>query len=679
MSRNPSRSPRHSFLGATLAALAVALLCATTAFAGDAADFDKTCAPCKDFDQFANGGWTARTKLPPGYTNYGAFDELYDRNEAVLRKILDKVAMDKSAAAGSDRARLRDYYSSCMDSAGAEAAGGKPIAGPLADVDGMTSVQDLGRQLGWMHANGIGGVFGFYSAQDPKQSENVIAHLGQGGLGLPDRDFYTRTDSASVATRATYVHVTANLLKLAGEDAAAAQKHADAVMALETALAQASMTNVQRRDPKATYHKMAWDSLALLAPAFHWDDYLLKRNVHPAVVNVTQPDFVRAVNGLLGTTPLETWKEYLKVRILHDASPILSSDYVKEWFALRQALSGAKEMLPRWKRCIAETDGQLGEILGKEYLKVAFTPADKARMDTMVKNLRAALGERIQVATWMGDSTRQAAAGKLAAYDQHIGYPDTWKDYAAVKIQPGQHYANRLATRAFESARTMAKVGKPVDRGEWNMTPPTVNAYYSASLNSINFPAGILQPPFFDTKADDATNYGAIGAVIGHEMGHGFDDRGRQFDPKGNLRDWWTPADVDRYKVQADRVRAQFDGYTVIDTLHVNGSLTLGENLADLGGLAVAYAAMEKAYASQPRKPIDGFTPEQRFFLGWARVWRNLQTDADLRTQIQTDPHSPAKWRINGPLSNLPEFKAAWGCKDGDAMVRTESARAKIW
>src|SRR5262252_3454538 len=665
-------------LSRTLGAIVLAML-AVPAWAGNAADFDKTCAPCKDFDQFANGGWTARTKMPPGYTNYGAFDELYDRNEAVLRKILEKATADKTAPAGSDRARLRDYYSSCMDSAGAEKAGGKPIAALLGDADGLGSVQDLGREMGWLHANGVPGMFAFYSAQDPKQSENVIAHLGQGGLGLPDRDFYTRTDSASLATRATYVRVTANLLKLAGEDAASAQKHADAVMALETQLAQASMTNVQRRDPKATYHKMPWDSLSTLMPGFNWDDYLLKRNVHPAVVNVTQPDFVRALNGLLTSTPFETWKEYLKARIRHDASSILSSAYVKEWFTLRQALSGAKEMLPRWKRCIAETDGALGEILGKEYLKAAFTPADKARMDTMVKNLRAALGDRIQAATWMGDSTRDAAAGKLAAFEQKIGYPDHWKDYASVKIAAGQHYANRQAARAFESARTMAKVGKPVDRGEWTMTPPTVNAYYSSSLNSINFPAGILQPPFFDTKADDATNYGAIGAVIGHEMGHGFDDRGRQFDPKGNLRDWWTPADVDRYKVQADRVRSQFDGYTVIDTLHVNGSLTLGENLADLGGLAVAYAAMEKAYAAESRKPIDGFTPEQRFFLGWARVWRNLQTNEDLRTQVQTDPHSPAKWRINGPMSNLPEFQQAWGCKDGDPMVRPEDVRAKIW
>jgi predicted metalloendopeptidase len=646
----------------------------------DAADFDTTCAPCGDFDRFANGGWITRTKLPAGYSNYGAFDELYDRNEAVLRKILEQATADRSAKPGSDRARLADYYASCMDSAGAEAAGGKPIAGQLADVDALASTQDVAREIGWLHVNGIPALFGFFAAQDPKHSENVIAFVGQGGLGLPDRDYYTRTDSATVATRAIYVRTTANLFQLAGEGGEQAAKHADAVMALETALAQASMTNVQRRDPKATYHKMPWDSLLALSPAFAWKEYAVRRNAgRPADVNVTQPDFVRAVNGLLTGTPLDTWKAYLKSHILRDAAPTLSTPYVKEWFALRRALTGTAEMLPRWKRCIAETDDQLGEILGQEYVKRAFTPADKARMLEMVKNLEAGLGDRIHAAEWMGDSTRAAAGTKLAAFTDKIGYPNQWKDYSKVVIRPGQHYANRQAARAFETTRNIAKIGKPVDRNEWTMTPPTVNAYYSSSLNSINFPAGILQPPFFDSQADDATNYGAIGAVIGHEMGHGFDDRGRQFDAQGNLRDWWRPEDVERYKVRADKVAKQFDGYTVIDTVHVNGRLTLGENLADLGGLAVAYAAMEKAYAGKPRTKLGGFSPEQRFFLGWARVWRNLQTNEDLRTQVQTDPHAPAHWRINGPLSNLREFRDAWGCKDGDPMVRPAELSTRIW
>ena len=663
-------------------ALAVGLFVprpAAAARTSDAADFDTTCAPCRDFDQFANGGWKKRTKLPDGYSNYGAFDELYDRNEAALRRILEAAAADRAAKPGSNGAKLRDYYTSCMDSAGAEREGGKPIAGLLEDINGLTDVRTLAGKLGWLHANGTPGLFGFFAAQDPKHSENVIAVVSQGGLGLPDRDFYTRTDSASVARRAVYLHSATNLLKLAGDDDATAAKHADAVMALETALANASMTNVQRRDPKATYHKMAWDSLQVLSPAFVWNDYLKSRNARLSDVNVTQPDFVRAVNRLLGDTPLETWQAYLKVRVLFDAAPTLSGAYLREWFALRQALTGTTEMLPRWKRCIAETDDALGEVLGAEYVKKAFTPEDKQRMLTMVTNLEAALGERMQAAPWMSDSTRIAAAGKLAAFMEKIGYPDRWKDYSSVKIVPGQHYANRTAAQAFESARNIAKIGKPVDRGEWSMTPPTVNAYYSSSLNSINFPAGILQPPFFDSQADDATNYGAIGAVIGHEMGHGFDDRGRQFDAQGNLRDWWTAGDVERYKALAQKVQEQFDGYTVIDTVHVNGKLTLGENLADLGGLAVAYAAMQKAYAQQSRAKRNGFTPEQRFFLGWARVWRNLQTESDLRTQVQTDPHSPAQWRINGPMSNLPEFHDAWGCKNGDAMVRPEDKRVRIW
>ncbi|MEQ1833419.1 MAG: M13 family metallopeptidase [Candidatus Eisenbacteria bacterium] len=664
-----------------LIALAVGLLAprpAAAARTSGAADFDTTCAPCRDFDQFANGGWKKRTKLPAGYSNYGAFDELYDRNEAALRAILETAA-SQPAKPGSNTAKLRDYYASCMDSTGAERAGGQPIAGLLADIRALGSNNDIARKLGWLHANGIGGLFGFFAAQDPKHSENVIAVVSQGGLGLPDRDFYLRTDSASVARRAVYLRSATNLLKLAGDDDATAAKHADAVMALETALANASMTNVQRRDPKAVYHKMPWDSLQAMSPAFAWKDYLASRNAKPSDVNVTQPDFVRAVNGLLGSTPLDTWKAYLKIRVLFDAAPTLSSAYVQEWFALRQALTGTTELLPRWKRCIAETDDALGEILSAEYVKKAFTPADKQRMLTMVTNLEEALGNRIQAAPWMSDTTRTAAAGKLGAFMEKIGYPDRWKDYGSVTIVRGQHYANRAATRAFEAARNMAKIGKPVDRGEWSMTPPTVNAYYSSSLNSINFPAGILQPPFFDSQADDATNYGAIGAVIGHEMGHGFDDRGRQFDAKGNLSDWWQPGDVERYKALAQKVQQQFDGYTVLDTVHVNGKLTLGENLADLGGLAVAYAAMQKAYAKQSRAKIDGFTPEQRFFLGWARVWRNLQTDADLRTQVQTDPHSPAQWRINGPMSNLREFHDAWDCKNGDAMVRPEDLRVRIW
>jgi putative endopeptidase len=642
------------------------------------ADFDTTVSPCQDFDSFANGGWRRRTKLPPGYASYTAFEEVYDRNEAILRSILERAAADRSAKPGTDAARLGTYYAACMDSMGAEKLGMEPIRPLLEGVEKIRSKDEIAAKLAEFHAQGIGGGFAFFSRQDPGNSEQVIAFAGQGGIGLPDRDYYTRTDSAAVATRAAYQKAVANVLALTGESATDAARHAAEVIEVETELAKVSMTNVQRRDPKATYHKMAPDSVRALAPSFDWNAYFAGRHVTPAVVNVNQPDFFRGFDRLIGSVPLETWKEYLKLRVIVDAAPLLSTPFVAQWFEMQKVLTGVTELLPRWKRCIAETDGAIGEILGKEYLKTAFTPADKARMNAMVTNLEAALGERIGVADWMGDSTRLAAKGKLDAFESKIGYPDTWRDYKTVVIKPNARYENLLSARRYELARNMSKIGKPVDRGEWVMTPPTVNAYYQASLNSINFPAGILQPPFFDSKADDATNYGAIGAVIGHEMSHGFDDRGRQFDAKGNLRDWWKPQDVENYKARADRVVEQFSLYTVLDTLHLNGRLTLGENIADLGGLAIAYAAMEKAYAGK-KDVVGGFTPEQRFFLGWAHVWHDVSTDENLRTAALTDPHSPSHWRINGPMSNLKEFQDAWGCNAGDAMVRGDDRRTRIW
>ena len=673
--------PRYrSILAALLLAIALPAAAASPkATPASGADVDTTCAPCRDFDRFANGPWLARTTLPAGYSEYGAFDELYDRNEAVLRRILEAALATPRAKADRNTTMLRDYYGACMDSLGAERAGGQPIVGLLADLDALSSTKELGRQVAWLHQHGVNALFGFGAEQDDRNSEAVIGTLRQSGLGLPERGYYVRTDSATAATRAIYQRSAANLLQLAGESAETAAAHAAAVLDFETALALASKTNVERRDPKANYNRLSWDALVALAQRFDWAAYRTGRGFAAGDVNVRQTRFVQAIDSLIAATPLDTWKAYLKVRVLFDAAPTLSSAYVKEWFALRSALTGATEMLPRWKRCINETDRALGEVLGQSYVALAFTPQDKARMLTMVHNLRAAQGDRITAAPWMGDSTRVAAQVKLTAFAENIGYPSRWKDYAGVTLAPNAHYANRASTRAYESGLDMAKIGKPVDRTAWEMTPPTVNAYYDPQLNSINFPAGILQPPFFDKTADDATNYGAIGAVIGHEMGHGFDDQGRQYDANGNLRDWWTAGDIERYKALADSVRAQFDRYTVLDTLHVNGRLTLGENLADLGGLAVAYAAMQKAYATQPRTAIHGFTPEQRFFLGWARVWRNLQTESSLRTQVQTDPHSPAKWRINGPMSNLKEFHDAWGCKPGDAMVRPESQQTRIW
>jgi len=648
----------------------------------DPANRDETCAPCNDFYKYANGGWLATAKIPASYSSIGSFRELRDKNEAALHEIMEAAVANLSkASAGSADWKLAAYYGACMDSSAAEAAGSKPIEPELKRLAGLKSKADITAAVSRLHRQGVGALFRFGSEQDAKNSSEVIAGTGQGGLGLPDRDYYTKTDSASVQTRAAYLDYMTRIFTLFGAKEADARRDAERVMALETALAQASMTNVQRRDPKAVYHRMKVDELRTLAPSFNWTAYLTGAGLGGIQeLNVAQPDFFKAVNGLLDQTPMDDWKAYLRWKVARDAAPVLSSAFVDADFAFERRLSGAKEMLPRWKRCLGATDNALGEVLGQEYARRYFTGEAKARALAMVENLEAALGDRIAVLDWMGDSTRVQAKSKLDAFYEKIGYPDQWRDYSKLEVKKEPFVLNRWRARAFEGRRQLDKIGKPVDRNEWGMTPPTVNAYYSSSMNSINFPAGILQLPFYDASVDDAINYGGIGAVIGHEMTHGFDDRGRQFDGTGNLRDWWTPADADAYRARAKLVEEQFSGYVAVDSLHVNGKLTLGENIADLGGLAVAYAAFEKSMEGKPRPPlIDGLTPEQRFFMSWAQVWRQIMRSEQARTQAQTDPHSPGRWRVNGPLANLPEFAKAFGCKDGDPMVRPAALRARIW
>ena len=644
----------------------------------DPANMDTTCSPCRDFFQFANGGWVKRTEIPAAFSTWGSFAELAERNRERVHGLLEAARADRAAKPGSDAARLGTFYGTCMDAAAAETEGLKPVQPLLSSVDELKTPADLPGRIAWFHTNSIGALFGFRTGQDPKRSDLVITFASQGGLGLPDRDYYTRTDSNSVALRAAYVTHIASTFKLAGDDAAQVQREAERVMALETALAQASMTNVQRRDPVATYHKMPLDSVRALTPHFDWDAYLKARAVKTDSINVTQPDFLRAMDGLIVSTPIEDWKAYLRWNALDDAAPNLTQAFAEEAFSFERRLSGAKVMLPRWQRCLRFTDADLGDLLGKAYVVKYFPPAARQRALDGVHHLEAALGDRIAALDWMSPETRQQAVVKLKAFEERIGYPDKWRDYAGLELGRSL-YANRLSAARVEVKRNIDKLGKPVDRGEWFMSAPTVNAFYNSSLNSINFPAGILQPPFYDPSWDDAMNYGGIGAVIGHEMTHGFDDRGRQFDSQGNLRDWWTTGDAANYKERAGRVADQFSGYTVLDTLHLNGRLTLGENIADLGGLAVAYAAFQKATAGKPRKNVDGYTPEQRFFLSYAQVWRSLQRDEALRTQVQTNPHSPAMWRVNGPLSNLSEFAKAFGCKAGDPMVRPDDKRARIW
>jgi predicted metalloendopeptidase len=669
--------------------LAVALLAAagattaatrpSVALARGAAPADTACRACQDFFAFANQAWLDTTKIPGIYPSWGAFYELYEQNQNVLRAVAEDAAAHRTDP--SNRyAKVGTYYATCMDSAGAEAAGASPMQPELARIAAAGTPAALAAEAGRLRHSLVGVLFGIGAGQDDKNSSQVVLQLSQGGLGLPDRDYYLKTDSASAALRTEYVAHVARTLALAGEPQAQAQSDAQKIMSIETALANASMTRVQQRDPNAIYHKLSMAQVRALAPNFDWTAFLREAGA-PAVdsVLVRQPDFITAVGRLMQTVPVADWQAYYRWHVADALASRLSSAFVNEDFGFSRRLTGTTEQQARWKRCLTEADNGLGELLGQAYVERAFPPEAKSRADEMVRNLRSALAERIRGLSWMSDATKQQALSKLNAFQQKIGYPSKWRDYSALTVNPGPFANNAMAAARFAYERQMAKIGKPVDRTEWGMTPPTVNAYYNPPMNEIVFPAGILQPPFFDPNADDATNYGAMGAVIGHEATHGFDDEGRQYDAAGNLRDWWTPEDAARYNAQAQRIVDQFSSYTAVDTLHLNGKLTAGENIADLGGLTIAYAAMEKALEGKPRQIINGYTPEQRFFLGWARVWRELSRPEYSRMLVTIDPHSPGRWRVNGPLSNMPEFAQAFHCQAGDPMVRPEAQRVQIW
>ncbi|HSU14062.1 M13 family metallopeptidase [Longimicrobium sp.] len=645
----------------------------------DRANLDTTCAPCKNFYRYANGGWIARNPIPAAYSSWSGFNELRDRNEEVLRGVVEAAAREAGTTRDPNTRRVGNFYATCMDSSRAEAAGIGPIAADLRRQGAISTRQQLVDEVVLQHTRGTGVVFRFGGDQDPRNSARVIANLAQGGLGLPDRDYYLRDDSASRKTRADYLDNVTEMFVLAGETRAAARADADRIMALETALARASMTRVQQRDPNAQYHWVAVAEADRLAPGFSWSGFLRRVNVRADSVNVAQPDFFRAAAHELATRPLADWRAYLRYRTLSRAADWLSSPFVRQSFRYTQALTGAREQQPRWKRCLRLTDNALGDALGAEYVRVAFTPEAKAAMQRMVGNLRAAFADRIRASTWMGPATQRQALEKLGAFGTKIGYPDVWKDYTGLEIGTAGHIANLRALGEFEARRDRGKIGGPVDRTEWFMTVPTVNAYYSPNLNEVVFPAGRLQPPFFHVSYDVAANYGGIGGTIGHEMTHGFDDQGRQYDARGNLRDWWTPEDARGFEQRAAVVDRQYSAYTVLDSLHVNGKLTMGENIADIGGLSVAFQAMQRELAGQPRALIDGFTPEQRFFLAYAQARRATFRDQQLRLMVQTDPHSPNEFRVNGPLSNMPEFAAAFGCKAGDPMVRSDADRVNIW
>jgi putative endopeptidase len=650
----------------------------------DRANLDTTVKACQDFYQFANGGWLSRATIPGDYSSYGAFDQLFDSNQALLRTILDSsVVRVKSGQykPGTGEWKVGTFYTTCMDTAAIERLGAAPLKPGLDRIAAINSVASLTRALGELEKTYGLAPISEGSSQDSKDAANTIAGLYQGGLSLPNAEYYTKTDTASVNMRAKFTASVARMFQLLGDSPEKSRAEANTVLAMETQLAKGSRTPIQLRDVVNNYHGMTLKQVDSLTPHFSWAQfYTALGSPIPNKIDVGQPEFFQNFDRMLISVPIADWKTLLRWRLVKQSAPLLSTPFVKENFEFNKLFTGATEISPRWKRCVNATDNYLGELLGQEFVARKFTPAAKARAVTIVDNLVRELRSRIEGLSWMGPETKQQALVKLDAFNRKIGYPDKWRDYSRLEIRPTGYYANVLAGQQWASARDWAKINKPTDRTEWGMTPPTVNAYENPLLNEIVFPAGILQPPFYDPKADDALNYGAMGAVIGHEMSHAFDDQGRQYDKAGNMRDWWTKEDAGRYDTEAQKIVTQFDAYTVLDTAtHVQGKLTLGENIGDFGGLTVAYAAMKRALAAHPQPVIDGFTPEQRFFLGWAQVWRELDRPEFLRFLVASNPHPPAKWRVNGPLSNMPEFQAAFGCREGDPMVRATQLRARIW
>ena len=662
------------------AAAALALLLGAARAEVNLQNIDPTVKPQDDFFHYANGTWLKNVTIPSDQARWGSFVELRDRNTTNLHAICERVAALKTGATPIEKL-VGDFYASGMDEAAINAAGAKPVQPELDRIAAIKTPADVLNTIAYLKLEGSPVAFSFFASPDAKDSTTNIASLRQGGLGLPDRDYYFTDDEKSQKIRQQYVAHVAKMLQLLGDTPEAAQVGAQSVMRLETLLAQASLPRIKLRNPYASYHKMPVTELAKYTGDVNWTGFFGTLGT-PAFteINLAHPDFYKAFAAQLSATPVADWQAYLRWNVARAAAPYLSDAFEQENFHFYETiLTGVNEMRPRWKRIISVTDGEIGEALGQLYVAEYFPPEAKVRVLKLVADLRAALRDRLQAIDWMDDATRVKAIAKLDAFSVKMGYPDKWKDYSSVKIDRSSYFANVRAAEAFETRRNYAKIGQPVDKTEWGITPPTVNAYYSPQINGIAFPAGILQPPFFDPKADDAVNYGGIGVVIGHEMTHGFDDQGRQFDAHGNLTDWWTPASAERFKARAAGVVKQFSGYTVLDGLHLKGELTQGENIADLGGLKISYAALQKALAGKPHDKIDGFTPEQRFFFSHASVWRDVMRPEEQRRRVNVDPHSPGLWRVNGPLSNLEEFYSAFNVPEGAPMRRPVADRVTIW
>jgi putative endopeptidase len=644
----------------------------------DVPSMDKTADPCVDFYQYSCGGWMKHNPIPGDQAAWSVYAKLHEDNQRFLWGVLQELSTRTSGRTPTEQ-KIGDYFGACMNEPAIERLGAKPLQPALAEIAALKSKSDLATLLASEHLRGEDSFFTFGSDQDFADSSQVIAFASAGGLGLPDRDYYTKTDAKSEEIRQKYVAHVARMFQLLGDPADKAKNEAATVLRLETALAQASLTRVEQRDPHNLFHKMDRKQVQALTPDFDWNAYLKVAGISSVQkFNVTEPKFYQALNQQLQNNNLDDLKAYLRWHLARSSAPFLSTPFVQENFEFyRHTLRGVEHIQPRWKRCVGYVDRQLGEALGQEFVKRAFSDDMKKRTLEMTRQIEQAMQQDLEQLTWMGPETRKQALEKLHSVVNKVGYPDKWRDYSSVTITPDDFLGNVQRASTFESHRQLGKIGKPLDRGEWGMTPPTVNAYYNPQMNDINFPAGVLEPPLYDIKLDDAPNYGNTGSTIGHELTHGFDDEGRQFDAKGNLRDWWTKDDAEHFEQRAKCVVDQYAQYTIVDDIKINSKLTEGEDVADLGGTILAYIAWKAATKGQTLENRQGFTPDQRFFIGLAQWACENERPENLRVSAITNPHSPGKYRINGVVINMPEFQQAFSCKAGQPMVRED--RCRVW
>lgn len=651
----------------------------------DLNDFDNSVDPNTDFYEYSNGNWLKNNPVPPEYSSWSIWSELRNNNNEVLKKILESASNDKYASTGSNRKKLGDLYYMAMDTVTLEKEGISPLKNDLAKIDAISSREDFQKVFAYLKSFGSGGLFRLSAGQDDKNSNNVILNLFQGGTGLPEKDYYLKEDEKSKKVRSQYAEFITNIFALLGYDKNASLKNAQRIIDIETRFAKASLGRVELRNSEANYHLMTLDEVRSLTPDFSWDILfgelgLTDKSLFDNGIDVGQPEFFKELNRMLTDVSIDDWKIYLKWNLARSASNKLNSAFEDENFNFNsKVLRGTEQKDARWKRSINLVESVMGEPLGQLFAEEKFSPQTKIKALEMVENIKNAFAERLKKNEWMSETTKKEALKKLSLFTVKIGYTDKWKDYSGLQIDRNSLYENLKKAAAYNQKMNLDKIGKPVNKDEWFATPQTVNAYYSASKNEIVFPAGIMQPPFFDPDADDALNYGGIGASIGHEITHGFDDQGRKYDGEGNLKDWWTESDAKNFKERADKLVKQYSGYVATDSLHINGELTLGENIADLGGLLIAYDALQNANKGKELKPIDGFTPEQRFFLAFSGIWKSNMRPEVIRLLVNSDTHSPNKFRVIGTLSNVPYFKDAFNGKDGDPMINDITKRVVIW